>query len=357
LPGKDVAVQLLGSSEMADTMRHLEAGVDMDIPVSRQHFIGKASISKNQFERFGYLDYDGRDVLAKWVWQAGNLWSGDAGYSNTSTLSNYTQTQSVERNVRTAANSFVNADFLLHPGLHLHFGASSYDITYEAQAQRASDFTLNSVESGVNYASRANSTLGLVLRAMDGRYPNQQVVGASAVDNSFRQTELNGVASWIYSGKCTFRGNLGYTQRKHTQLAERDFSGMTGRATMNWMAGGSTAIGISVWRDIESYQDVISSYVVSNGIGINPVWNPTAKLNVQGGLRYETAAFEGDPGFHVAGLPLRSDTISSANLGLSYNALRSTQLSVSFQTEHRSSNYSSRAYQDSIVMGSIRFEL
>jgi glycosyltransferase involved in cell wall biosynthesis len=50
-----------------------------DHTYSRQRLSGHAKLSKVKFDHFQQLDYDGKDIQAKWNWQVGNHWEGVLG--------------------------------------------------------------------------------------------------------------------------------------------------------------------------------------------------------------------------------------------------------------------------------------
>jgi exopolysaccharide biosynthesis operon protein EpsL len=338
----------------SDVLKRLEAGVDIDLPISRQHLLARANVSNTRFNRFSDLGYDGRDLLGQWNWQLGNLWSGDLGYSNTRTLASFADIQQRLQNVRTQQRAFADASYRLHPDWRVSAGTSRYDLTNSAGSQNYLDRTEDAAELGLQYISPTSSTVGLQLKRIDGNLPNRELISSILYDNSYRQTELNATANWAFSGNSRFTGRLGYTRRKHAQVAERDFSGIAGRLGMNWVMAGKTTVDAAVWREVGAVEGGSSSYVLSSGASLAPSWAATSKLTVQGRISYQKYDYQGDPRF--INVQLRKDTVRTLAVGAFYAPWRSTRLGLNFQTDRRDSNTAQADYRANSVTASVRVE-
>jgi glycosyltransferase involved in cell wall biosynthesis len=66
-------------NQLGDSWYQADAGVLFDHTYSRQRLSGHAKLSKVKFDHFQQLDYDGKDIQAKWNWQVGNHWEGVLG--------------------------------------------------------------------------------------------------------------------------------------------------------------------------------------------------------------------------------------------------------------------------------------
>jgi len=338
----------------SEVLKRLEAGIDIDLPVSRQHLLARANVSNTRFNRFSDLDYDGRDLLGQWKWQLGNLWSGDLGYSNAHTLASFADIQQRLQNVRTQERAFADAAYRLHPDWRVSAAASRFDLTNSAATQNYLDRTEDAAELGLQYISPTSSTVGLQLKRIDGNLPNRELISSILYDNSYRQTELNATANWAFSGNSRFTGRLGYARRKHEQVAERDFSGIAGRLGMSWLMAGKTTLDAAIWREIGAVEGGTSSYVLSSGASLAPSWAASSKLTVQGFIRYQKNDYQGDPRF--INFQLRKDAVSTLAVGAFYAPWRSTQLGLNFQTDRRDSNVAQADYRANSVTASVRVE-
>lgn len=337
-----------------ETINQLSAGINVDLPISRQHVLARAAVSKTQFSRFGDLDYSGRDLLGQWNWQLGNLWSGDLGYSNSRTLASFADFQQRLQNIRTQTGRFFDAAYQLHPEWRVKAGLSRYDLTNSAASQSYVDATSDTAQLALNYVSPTSSTVGLQVKRIDGKLPNRQPIDTFFYDNSYRQTEYNATADWAFSGNSRFTGRLGYTKRAHDQVSERDFSGIAGRLGMSWMLAGKTSVDFAVWRELGSVDTGAASYYVTKGASITPAWAVSSKFNLQGRLSYENRDYQGDP--RVIDFAARQDKVRTLSLGAFYNPWRNTQLGLNYQTDRRDSNQAGADYADNSLTASIRVD-
>lgn len=354
LSGKEAAQSLLGSTDTATTMNRLDVGIDGDIPISRQHFITQFNLNRSRFDRFSFLNYTGHDVLLKWNWQVGDLWSGDLGYTDEKALASYVQFQRPIQNLAMLSNRFLDADYALYPHWHLRGGVYRREIAYSADTQHTNNVTIDVAKAGLRFVSRANNTMGLQLKAIDGTYPNRQVVATSVVDNSYHQLELTAETYWRYSGNTYIRGAAGYVNRTYPQLSVRNFHGLVGHADVHWDTGGPLAWVFSVWHRVGAYQNLISSYVVADGGSIDPTWTVTPKLATTGELLYETLSYQGEPGFLLNQQALREDTLRGVKIGLSYTPFQRVTLGADYQWQYRTSNYATYDYRDNMITARLR---
>jgi hypothetical protein len=151
-----------------------------------------------------------------------------------------------------------------------------------------------------------------------------------------------------------FDGALGWTERKHDNFPERDFSGATGRAVATWQPTGKIRVRVAGNRDIRNFEDLISNYVLTNSVTISPVWSITSKIALQGDFIYETREYLGDPGIVVAGASARDDTLRTARLGLVYSPYQFIDFTVSYERGDRKSNQALNTFDYHIWLGTLR---
>jgi hypothetical protein len=180
-------------------------------------------------------------------------------------------------------------------------------------------------------------------------------VAGSPVDNQYDEIETSAVAQWNVTGKSRIDARLGYTSRKHDQVSQRDFQGITGRLNYDWTIAAKTLLNMALWREIRSIEDVDASYVLSQGFSVGPAWAPTSKLVLQAKLLREKRDFEGDPGFVLTASPQREDTFRGARLSAGYTPLRNVELSLSLEKGDRSSNIAGRDYDYNAVNANAKF--
>ena len=173
--------------QRSDAYRTLEAGVVYRKTISRQRIAATAKVSKVKFDHFGQLDYDGRDLLASWLWEASSKFEGRAEALYIKTLAPYTDFDSDERNLRQQRRQVLDAGWKLHPSWKLRVGAARDKTTYELLAQRYNDRTEKTYEAELVYRPKGGSSVGLVARRIKGEYPYRRPYNSSALTDDFTQ--------------------------------------------------------------------------------------------------------------------------------------------------------------------------
>lgn len=345
------AYAVLGTSNTAESYYTLAAGMDMNFRVSRQVIKAHAEYNQTWFGKYSMLDYDGRDAYLKWDWLLGSVARGDVGIAETLTQASYSNVkQPVSNLIRTRRNFFNAAIKLDNPWL-VKFGAERTVSDNNASVLQEQDATVDTVNAGVQYSTRKGSTVELISQRSDGQYPNRQVVGLAPIDNDYLQWD-NGVAvGWAPTEKTQVTGKLNYTQRNYAEVPQRDFSGLTGLLSMDWMVTDKTALKASVHRDIGALENDTASYALNQGIAFGADWKPTAKLAFNTQLRYDDISYAGDPGFVLSTAPAREDRLTTLQAGVQYSVLRNTTLGLVLKRGVRDSSeaFSSYVYNSALI--------
>lgn len=338
LNGEQQALAALGRTRMAESYYTLAAGMEAKLRFSRQTVNAHAEVNRTQFDTYDALDYDGRDLLLKWDWLAGSKLSGNVGVIEKLAEASYANVrQPVSNLIRTRRGFFQGALQVGSPWQVL-FGLERSQTNNDASAQRTQNATTDSANAGVQYQTAKGSTLALMSRHTDGHYPNRQLIGATQVNNDYRQWDNGVVVGWAPSGKTKMAGTLNYTRRSYADVPQRDFSGLTGLLSMDWLVSGKTTLKAALHRDIGAIDNTTASYTVNNGVAVGADWKPTAKLTLNTQLRYDSIDFSGDPGSTLAGRAAREDQLTTLQAGMQYAVLRNTQLGLLLQRGIRRSS-------------------
>lgn len=332
------SLAVLGQTGMAESYYTLAAGLDANLKISRQAIKAHAEFNRTQFATYDALDYDGRDLSLQWDWLAGSRLSGNVGVAEKLTQASYANVrQPVANLIRTRRGFFQGAVRVGSPWQVL-YGFERIQTNNDATAQRTQNATTDSTNAGVQYQTAKGSTLALMSRYTDGSYPNPQLIGTTLVDNDYQQWDNGVVVGWAPSGKTKLAGTLNYTNRRYADVPQRDFSGLTGLLSMDWMVTGKTTLNASLHRDIGAIDNTTASYTLNNGVALGAEWKPTAKLALNTQLRYDTIDFSGDPGTTLAGRATREDELTTLQAGVEYAVLRNTQLGLLLQRGVRRSS-------------------
>lgn len=334
----------------------LSAGLDVDWRPARQQVEARLSKSQVRFDRNTQLDYDGSDYQIKWNWRVGNHWSGRIGATEKVTQSSFSDLVNLQvNNEITRESRFVNADWQFHPRWSVGAGATTLSSSNSATQQASLDYDETAYSATLGYRTPKGSALRLQLRRVDGEYPKRTQV---FLDRAYTQDELNLLGDWTVSGKLVARGRVGYVQRQNDTVSARDFSGLTGRLSADYMPTGKTLLNAAVYREIANSDDANASYQLNTGASLGAAWMATAKLTLRATAQTENRAFEGDTG-QAPGQPQRDEDTVSGSVSLSYSPLRMATVDVGVQAGERKSNvpfYAANAYRFRAVFVSMRMD-
>lgn len=346
----------IGSTEKSDTIYRAGAGLKADIPVSRQRILLDAQIEHQEFDRFSILNHDPYRLGAAWKWVAGPQWSGDIGYSRRRYLANLGEIQAPIKDLITEDRAFASAGYMVTPRWRVRGAADWTEWDHGDSSRTTLDLRTTSATAGLDYVTPQGNSVGGQVKYSDGESPNQQVVPGSFVDNRFKEWETSAVMHWAVTGRSIFDGRIGYTNREHDQVPQRDFDGATGRLSLDYFVGPKTPLNFSAWREIQSVAEVNASYVLSTGWSIGPSWAPTEKLVFYAKYLREDRDFRGDPGFILTGGPQREDTLKGFSLAAGYAPRRNIELAVSVVRGDRDSNFFGRDYDYTTVAANAKFK-
>jgi hypothetical protein len=142
-------------------------------------------------------------------------------------------------------------------------------------------------------------------------------------------------------------------RRNYPNAAIGNFTGATGRGTLNWHPGAKTAVAITGWRDLNAYIDAQSNYFVTRGASITPSWAPTEKITTSVAVSWERQNYIGSNPTVAAG-PARLDTVKSVQASATYMPSRALELDISYRREQRDSNQASLTYVDNLAVLGVR---
>ena len=337
LSDKAEAVSVLGSTNMNETVRHLGAGFRVELPVSRQHFLVNTEVDRASYDNYDILDNTQIEGQAIWRWQVGNLWSGNLGYRYSERLSRFYEIQSVLKETETKNSIFLDAGYQIHPDWKLIASLGRSDQSFQERKELDGEFRSNTLE--IQYRNTLNTRVGLRTKVTEANLRNLEDVGGTLVNNDSKEAEISGVFYWEGSDKSHLELRFGTTDQKYEELKERDFHGFIGRFTYQWFMTRITKLDVSLWQETGSYYDEVTTFVVTNGVSIGPVWSATPYITVSGNVSYQQNDFEGENEVILgSGQPQREDIVRLFSLALNYKPSRNVSWSLDYQMEERTSN-------------------
>jgi exopolysaccharide biosynthesis operon protein EpsL len=346
--GTSNAAIAAGTPKLSDTARRIEAGLIFDKTISQQRLTANVNLDHTSFNRFGNLDYNGRDIQANWNWRIGTHLEGNLGATHVRTLTSVQDSVSVAGlptqlpNVRTQNRQYFDAGWLLHPSWRLRGGLSHYELEYEQQGPQVANRKVNDGEFGVDYLARSGSSIGLQYRRAEGDFPNSPL-------NDYSQDEVKARIDWKVTGKTDLLFLAGWVQRDHDLAPANDFSGFNGRINATWRATGKTTVNASLWREIGALDDQTAAYSLNRGISLGAGWEITQQVRLDGIFQHERRDYT------PANLA-RKDRINYGSLQLSYYPIPKLRLQTSVYRTLQDSNVAANDYRNLGVSIGTRYE-
>ncbi|MCX7114267.1 MAG: outer membrane beta-barrel protein [Proteobacteria bacterium] len=335
-----------------DVMNQATAGSAINYTLGRQKFNLSLSVSDNRFVNNQFLDNVSTNNRAVWQWQLGRQWSGDVGYAYTRAMGGFTNTNFFGLDMITGNNPFANLNYTWHPRWKVRTGLNWQDFRHSASQRKSIDWQYATILFGLDYATPSSNTLGLQYSFNEGNYPNRELLERSLIDNRYQQHNINSLLTWAITQKIRFNGNLGYVIRQNPHFSQRDFSGETFNLALNWTPTAKTMLTLSVWRQLTSWPDVTSTYVITDGFSVSPMWQASPKVALSAKFTRQTLDYTGDTGL-VSALPTRQDTLTSGQISLVYAPVPNAEITLGYQGGTRATNYTLLDYTFNSVFSSL----
>jgi exopolysaccharide biosynthesis operon protein EpsL len=340
---------ILGTAARGDTYYVTSGGVNLDLTVSRQRFVGGISVNHSHYHRFSALNHTGHDLRGTWLWQWDNDASGELGYTDTSTLASFANVAGTTPDRVKLRHALANGTFLVAPNWKIFAGTNGYEQRNSDVARRVNDVDIVDGELSVSYVTPGGSSLGLSARAESGRFPVLQPIGALQVDNAYKQYRAGIVADWPITEGSRLRGRIDHVSRSYEQIGARDFDGTTARLQYDWKPTSTLDVVAIVQRDISPFEYVRSSFVMVKGLTLRPTYRASATVDLSGSLDFVTRDYLGDASTGLGLAPVRSERLRAASAFLTYRPLRTVTLQLSALRERRTANVAFGDYTANVV--------
>jgi len=339
------AVSITGSNDKGEEVLQLYAGLDGEVPMSRQALEYGLRVTNNTHDSFDQLDNTGHEAYLNLDWRAGQTFSGDLGIKSKKSLTLFTETQSMTKDMRTVQEIYFKGTHRFHPDWYASGGLASVDISHNERERLSRDE--NRVWVEVLYASNANTRVGFVTSHAQGDYDETQLVGTSAIDNGYKSNNYSAIIYWEGSAKSALTARIGITNRKHDDLDDRDYNGSAWHLKYNWNATAKTKVDFSLWRDIGDYEEVLG-FVKETGASIEPRLDYSPKLSFRMKLKFLEKRFEGDAETDVSNSSVREDSDVRITLKTVYKMTPKVHTFISYDNSERDSTQDISDYTSDI---------
>ena len=356
----DAPPPIVDIDERGDRYLKVGAAIDAHVESGRQGFTFAARGERYSFDNFSLLDTTVYSGEIGWDWALGPV-TGDLGYRYSRDYPNFSELQFASEDLVTKQAGHFGVEWQLLSRMAIRLLAESSKYEHSDEVLRLLDNKVNAGTAGLFYVSPDGGWIGAQHKVSEGKYPNRQPVGLTVIDNEYRENESSLAAAKPLAsqegGKVGFNLRVGYTQRRHEEVVERDFDGATGRAQLTYSPVPKILLDLSAYRELQAVEDLLASYAVVTGGSAGIAWAPTYKWVVQAGYSYNDRSLEGNPGFILTDTPPREDKIKSARASLGYEPNRHVALSASYERGTRTSNTIGADYEFSLALAQITVKL
>jgi exopolysaccharide biosynthesis operon protein EpsL len=340
----DQAKAALGSSNMSDLVTQLVLGVDVNLRLSRQLLSVTTSINKSKYSRFSNLNNTGKAIGLRWDWRMGNDVYGVLSASKTEAIAGFNETKSTIKNIRTVDQKTASINWNFHPDwtLYLNGERDNFDNGAASSIQLNREDTI--IESGIRFQSPLGTQLGLSYRLADASFPNRTGLIKTTFGAESSQEEVALSAAWLPAPKTRISTRLSHVNlvRKDSQLS--DFNGFSQRWGLDYSATSKVKLSFAAYQALSPIDDVLSTYVETTGVEIDPSWSITSKVTLRGNLSYAENAYIGSAGISNNNTE-RLDSSTQAGLSLIYTPTLNALLQLQYAGENRSSNITNAGYK------------
>ncbi|MBI3228965.1 MAG: outer membrane beta-barrel protein [Burkholderiales bacterium] len=335
-----------------DSSLQTVVGLAFEKEVGLQKFTGRVGLSHSNYSHYKMLDFDSRDAQANWKWRVGSHLWGNIGASTDNTLTPYTEFHENVRNLRLQKRANADLVWLFHPSWRIRGGVSGNKLEYDLDKQKFKNRTQTQTEFGLDYLPISGNIIGVVMRHGEDKFPNAEQFQSQNVINNKKTDELKLRLDWRVTGKTQVQVLAGMVKQKHEVLPQRDFQGANGRVTVIWAPTGKIEMTGVVWHEIDATDNLTTNYQITNGLRLAPTMSISAKMRLEGLLRYEKRTPIGIQGINFN----QVDKFSSAGLTLTYAPIAKMQMSAALSHDNLSSNLVLRDYRATAVTFSAYYE-
>lgn len=314
-----------------DTLFTYGAALDFDYLWSQQKLFATLSTTDFRYDHFTELNHNEYNLDAGWNWKLGRTLDGTLEVLRTHAMVPFTNVENAEFALQTEQRESAKIGDAISPDWRIE--GSGYYHTIDQTFFNAPDIDLTESfgQVAVNYVGVAGLTSGLSAGYDAGKY-----TGASAASNpSYRQSTVALVATYEPTGRSTFNGALGYSDRTSASSVNA-ISGFTCKIDYVNALTGKTAVEIQLSRVINSYIANISSEIDSVA-ALNVRWQATYRIGVLAGYSWTNRDLPGQGNAPVGSE--RIDHLEYASIQMDYEPVRWLSIRPYINLQTRSSNF------------------
>jgi exopolysaccharide biosynthesis operon protein EpsL len=349
------AKALLGTTDSSDIVKQVDLGVVVNLRLSRQLLTVASSINESQYNRFDNLNNTGLSNSLRWSWRLGSDVYGELSASKSESVAGFNETKSQLKNLRTSSRQLASINWNFKPDWSLSASREYVQLENALISSSALDREDEIYQTGISYQNQLGTQLGLAYRVANSKFPNRTGLAQSFFGNDSIQKDVIVTAAWLPTAKTRISAQISQVNLDRKDSPQHNFNGISQRWSLDQSLTNKTNINLTAYQAVSPVDDVVSTYVKTKGININPAWNVTSKMSMHGSLGYEQRTYLGSANI-LFNTTDRSDDSKLANLSLIYTPTNKSVVQVQYQGEKRTSNSSNSGYQFNNLNLSFRYD-
>ncbi len=356
----DIAFAASGASDPGDRYRHTAIGATLDLPVKAQRVTGTFELSRDRYDEFSEIDYDGHRGDLAWIWTVGRRADGQLSHRNESVRGSFSNLQggvaTRQPNIIDSRETVAEAGILVATNFELGGLIGDRRQTNSASELRVNDLDEDRSALTFSFIARSGNRAGLRFESWAGHLPVLQQAGAFAIDNSYEQRASTVVVDWTRGEQSRINLDFGRVSRRHAQ-ASRDYSDWTYSLAWRWQPVGRFTLSTLAADGISEREEVNVGFVVAERIALYPEYSVRENLSLT--ALWETGERQhlGDPALFAPGGAPVTETVRATGVGLHWTPTRYLRVALSWRSERRESNLPFADYNAEIASLEVRASL
>jgi hypothetical protein len=326
---------------------------------AEQRIIGRQRVEVEGFgEYFDFnelsdIDHFGYGLRGAWLFEVGNQVNGAAVYQRRHRHADLGEFQVERRAMVTTDQFLIDGGYRFHPDWRI-FGALDHTRS-RREVDEGSDLDTSTARANIIYSTPLGNSAGIEVRGTRGDARFTDEVSGISFTNDYEEREIAALLTYALGAQLRISGRLGHTERKYTDLAERDFDGPTYRGTLDWLFTPKLIFRLEGYRYPQSVPDIDASHVVLQGTAFGASYAASFKLVFTARFVNERRLGEGSGEAVITGTPVTDETLRTWRFSVGWEPQRHWQLGLGYDVGDRSSNILGRDYAFQQVMLNGRF--
>jgi exopolysaccharide biosynthesis operon protein EpsL len=343
----------LGTDKTSDVVTKLDAGVAVNLRLSRQLLSITADVNENKYSRFKKLDNTGKDYGLRWSWRLGGSIYGELSVNNEEAAAGFDEIRTPIKNLRTTHRQLASVNWDLRPDWTLNASREHVELTNALGSSKSTDRQDDVYEVGFRYHNRLDTQLGLSYRIADSTFPNRVGLIQSSLGEKSSQEEFVASGTWMPSSKIRLSTRLAEVNLTRINSSLNDISGFSQHWGLDYVPTVKLNFNLNAYRDVSPVDDVVTTYVRSTGFDINSTWNPTSKISIRSNFGYSERDYLGSA--RLNSNIERVDHSTLAGVSLFYHPSFKSILQLQYQGENRTSNIENLGYRLNNINFTLRY--